>query len=1102
MRRTDGISSSVPTVSSTGDESSPSREERCKEIEAEFLHLFEHYGWEESAGEDVKVCEIQRFGGEHPDSPTLLIQVDNEMVTGRTNRRRRRMHTIEKSSPYDGSNFFSPRKGAVEDDFATSGSLEIPEGEVTDIVKQIDFSMYGASDEEHDGPTLEHGDGGGGSDIEYVSSNPTSPPPSHKLCGGETRKSNKEETVEDYSRYTGGEEEDDEADEDEYDVEDSDQDGFNSKGDIFIINCDPNGGGSACEQDEEDSCMDLGETTGAVISPPRREVQGERPEESSPIKSSRRLQLSEAKIADCSICADSLNIPSMLSGCSHEFCLECIKRWAEVENKCPLCKVHFHSISYTTKRGRKCTMRCTEKVQHDHTGACMVCGTEEDEDVLLVCEECEDMYHTFCLDPPLKHVPEDDWFCATCLGSTGAPDRGEEAECILDSEAIDNDSEASVYSEDENWRESSFIDNSFESTYDEGDDDAETHASHDEENSFINLAEHHPDKPPASSSSSRSNSSNQNSSRRNTASIRSRAVAASPSRRRPPASSQSQEGREIDLESPEKIVIKSTRVRRHRSHVIDSDSDESEPEEPVEFQKNETTMGSPKKRVLSPRKSIDSQCCSLSLEFDSEDDEFMTPPSTSPMGVKQQSEWSLGHDDESSLEVDEEQQRSESESEDLAPTAPSSPKGGSSISTEAAGSSQEDPVIILSDSEDENDSFVVLKRQINTNKKTKKRIILSDSEEESDTEGQGDEEEEEEKETRKQKNHATFSSSTSRSSVLREDPCDNLTKGMKTLSILNDADDYFLGDLDEDDAFFDMRKEERLQGLMNLKGNEGSHKTAKKKKKSAIPTSKVVEPKKTAKFNDSKPVNTKRSIHSSSAGLEYMEKRKKLVKMAKTKFKKEREGMTSQLYTTFNEVLFDRQLPTTMEVTWNPRLRKTAGLTYMQKRFNQYVARIELSTKVVDTYEKLEQTLCHEMCHAATWIVNHVSKPAHGPSFKSWGQHAHRVLPFLKVTTCHQYDIHFKFRYQCTNEECLTEFGRHSDSIDVKRKVCGKCRAPIVALGRFNADGTPAKPRAASGFSLFTKEHYKHTRKANMSHQETMNVLSAKYKEHKESQKK
>uniref|UniRef100_A0A8C1GYS7 [histone H3]-trimethyl-L-lysine(4) demethylase n=1 Tax=Cyprinus carpio TaxID=7962 RepID=A0A8C1GYS7_CYPCA len=46
---------------------------------------------------------------------------------------------------------------------------------------------------------------------------------------------------------------------------------------------------------------------------------------------------------------------------------------------------------------------------------CLVCGGGGDEDRLLLCDGCDDSYHTFCLIPPLHDVPKGDWRCPKCL---------------------------------------------------------------------------------------------------------------------------------------------------------------------------------------------------------------------------------------------------------------------------------------------------------------------------------------------------------------------------------------------------------------------------------------------------------------------------------------------------------------------------------------------------------------------------------------------------------------------------------------------------------------------------------------------------------------
>lgn len=46
-----------------------------------------------------------------------------------------------------------------------------------------------------------------------------------------------------------------------------------------------------------------------------------------------------------------------------------------------------------------------------HPDGCRKCGKDNDHSKLLLCEMCNDEYHIYCLDPPLNHVPEDDFYC-------------------------------------------------------------------------------------------------------------------------------------------------------------------------------------------------------------------------------------------------------------------------------------------------------------------------------------------------------------------------------------------------------------------------------------------------------------------------------------------------------------------------------------------------------------------------------------------------------------------------------------------------------------------------------------------------------------------
>lgn len=46
---------------------------------------------------------------------------------------------------------------------------------------------------------------------------------------------------------------------------------------------------------------------------------------------------------------------------------------------------------------------------------CNVCGTSENDDQLLFCDDCDRGYHMYCLSPPMTEPPEGSWSCHLCL---------------------------------------------------------------------------------------------------------------------------------------------------------------------------------------------------------------------------------------------------------------------------------------------------------------------------------------------------------------------------------------------------------------------------------------------------------------------------------------------------------------------------------------------------------------------------------------------------------------------------------------------------------------------------------------------------------------
>ncbi|KJH50076.1 C5HC2 zinc finger [Dictyocaulus viviparus] len=48
---------------------------------------------------------------------------------------------------------------------------------------------------------------------------------------------------------------------------------------------------------------------------------------------------------------------------------------------------------------------------------CVICGSGDDEDSLLLCEDCDKSIHTHCCDPPLNCVPKGEWRCPSCVAT-------------------------------------------------------------------------------------------------------------------------------------------------------------------------------------------------------------------------------------------------------------------------------------------------------------------------------------------------------------------------------------------------------------------------------------------------------------------------------------------------------------------------------------------------------------------------------------------------------------------------------------------------------------------------------------------------------------
>ncbi|XP_041252657.1 acidic repeat-containing protein isoform X2 [Onychostruthus taczanowskii] len=189
------------------------------------------------------------------------------------------------------------------------------------------------------------------------------------------------------------------------------------------------------------------------------------------------------------------------------------------------------------------------------------------------------------------------------------------------------------------------------------------------------------------------------------------------------------------------------------------------------------------------------------------------------------------------------------------------------------------------------------------------------------------------------------------------------------------------------------------------------------------------------------------------------------------------------------------RLPEDMVITWNKKMRKTAGYCVTGQRGGpegKRYARIELSEKVCDSADRLRDTLIHEVCHAATWLISGV-RDGHGRFWRFYANKSAVIHPELPVVTrCHSYEINYKFTYECVR--CKATIGRHSRSLDTARFVCAFCGGQLALRQPPGRGGTPARTQLTP-FAKYVKENYALAKREQhgLSHAEVMKKLSADF---------
>ncbi|XP_037678853.1 acidic repeat-containing protein [Choloepus didactylus] len=208
------------------------------------------------------------------------------------------------------------------------------------------------------------------------------------------------------------------------------------------------------------------------------------------------------------------------------------------------------------------------------------------------------------------------------------------------------------------------------------------------------------------------------------------------------------------------------------------------------------------------------------------------------------------------------------------------------------------------------------------------------------------------------------------------------------------------------------------------------------------------------------------------------------------------------MYSLFNSSIFDKKLPEKIDISWNKKMLSTAGFctTYeIQNSKRERYAKIEISLKVCDSADRLRDTLIHEICHVASWLLDGV-RDSHGDMWKYYAQKSNMVYPELpRVTRCHNYKINYRINYECT--QCKSRVGRYTRSLNTNRFICARCRGTLIMLPLTRKDGTPIKPHVRP-FAKYVRENYnavKHEVEG-ISHGDVMKKLSKDYGAKKQQQ--
>ncbi len=71
-----------------------------------------------------------------------------------------------------------------------------------------------------------------------------------------------------------------------------------------------------------------------------------------PTQETQQMKPTSLETEICGICLDKISSEAKLDSCIHKFCYECIQKWSETANVCPMCTTKFHRLTKTQVRDK------------------------------------------------------------------------------------------------------------------------------------------------------------------------------------------------------------------------------------------------------------------------------------------------------------------------------------------------------------------------------------------------------------------------------------------------------------------------------------------------------------------------------------------------------------------------------------------------------------------------------------------------------------------------------------------------------------------------------------------------------------------------------